>query len=98
MGHDSTAAEATATVAPKPGANLGRPILIALALGLLAGIFLGEYAGALRVIGDAFIGLLQMTVLPYIIVALVLNIGRLTRAQAGMLFRYARCCWRWISG
>ncbi len=71
-----------------PTKNLGRAILIALASGLLTGLFFGDYAGALRVVGDAFIGLLQMTVLPYIIVALILNIGRLTPKQAGMLFRY----------
>ena len=83
-----SAEEATAASLVKPPRKLGRRILVALVLGLLTGLFFGELAGPLRAVGDAFIGLLQMTVLPYIIVALILNIGRLSPKQAGMLFRY----------
>ena len=58
--------------------SLSIKILIGLFLGVLTGLFLGEYAGKLEIVGDAFIGLLQMTVLPYIILTLIVNIGRLS--------------------
>ena len=58
--------------------SLSLKILIGLSFGVLAGLFLGEYAEHLAIIGDAFIGLLQMTVLPYIILTLIVNIGRLS--------------------
>lgn len=38
--------------------------------------------------GQAFIGLLQMTVLPYITIALIANIGRLSLASSR---RFALC-------
>ena len=50
-------------------------ILSGLALGILTGIFLGEMAAPLTIGGDVYIGLLQMTVLPYIVVSLISNIG-----------------------
>jgi len=60
-------------------------ILIGLGLGIACGFFFGEYCGFLSVIGDAFIQLLQMTILPYIIVSLILGIGGLSYNQAKML-------------
>jgi Na+/H+-dicarboxylate symporter/ABC-type amino acid transport substrate-binding protein len=53
-------------------------ILLGLGLGILTGIFFGEAVGFLKVGGDAFIALLQITVLPYILVALITSIGRQT--------------------
>jgi Na+/H+-dicarboxylate symporter len=53
-------------------------ILASVVVGIATGLFLGEYAAGLAVVGNAFIGLLQMTVLPYITVALMANIGRLS--------------------
>jgi Na+/H+-dicarboxylate symporter len=53
-------------------------ILASVVVGIATGLFLGEYAAGLAVVGSAFIGLLQMTVLPYITVALMANIGRLS--------------------
>jgi Na+/H+-dicarboxylate symporter len=47
----------------------------------------GEYCRSLRVVGDAFIKLLQVTVLPYITISLILGIGSLTGAQARALAR-----------
>ena len=58
-------------------------------LGAACGIFLGDYAASLSWVGDAFIGLLQMTVLPYIIVALISNIGRLSVAEGKRFGFYA---------
>jgi len=43
-------------------------ILISIVLGLAAGLFSGEIAGEIGFIGDAFIKLIQMTVLPYILI------------------------------
>ena len=57
-----------------------------LVAGLACGLFFGEYCQDLNVIGEVFIGLLQMTVLPYIVVALIANIGRLSFAQGKTLF------------
>jgi Na+/H+-dicarboxylate symporter len=66
--------------------ELSSQILIGLVMGLACGLFFGEYCGSLKVIGEAFIGLLQMTVLPYLTVAMVSNIGRLSFAQGKTLF------------
>jgi Na+/H+-dicarboxylate symporter len=59
--------------------------MIGLALGLATGLFFGELAAPLKYLGDAFIGLLQMTVLPYIVLALMGGIGKLTGAQSRLL-------------
>jgi Na+/H+-dicarboxylate symporter len=60
----------------KPG--LSAQILIGLGLGVACGLFFGEYCAPFSVLGDAFIGLLQMTVLPYIVLSLLVNLGRLS--------------------
>ncbi len=39
-------------------------IVLGLLLGIFTGLFLGEIAAPLSVVGDIFIALLQMTVLP----------------------------------
>ena len=41
--------------------GLAEQVLIALVLGLAAGIFFGDMAGALKVVGEAFIMLLQVS-------------------------------------
>ena len=51
--------------------NLTSLIWIGLFAGLALGLFIGEYAARLRVVGDIYVGLLQMTVLPYIVVSLI---------------------------
>lgn len=57
--------------------SLSSKIFIGLGLGIAAGLFVGEPLRALEVYGDAYIGLLQMTVLPYIVVSLIGGLGRL---------------------
>jgi Na+/H+-dicarboxylate symporter len=52
-------------------------VIFGLALGILTGLFFGEAAGSLEIFGEAYIRLLQMTVLPYILVSLVGGLGRL---------------------
>lgn len=58
--------------------SLSTKILIGLGLGVACGVFFGEFCAPLEVVGDGFIGLLQMTALPYIVLALLVNIGRLS--------------------
>jgi len=63
-------------------------IISSLLLGIAIGLLLGEYAAKLQIIGDIYIGLLQMTVLPYIVFALIANIGRLNYIEAKLLTKY----------
>ncbi|MBW2315584.1 MAG: cation:dicarboxylase symporter family transporter [Deltaproteobacteria bacterium] len=65
--------------------TLSSRILFALILGVGAGLFFGEPMGALAVAGDAFVRLLQMTVLPYVMVSLVAGLGHLDYAEARSL-------------
>ncbi|WP_158265659.1 cation:dicarboxylate symporter family transporter [Blastopirellula marina] len=60
-------------------------ILIGLALGIVVGIFVGERAQVLDPLGNGFIRLLQMAVLPYFIVSLPLGFGRLSFEEAKLL-------------
>jgi proton glutamate symport protein len=60
-----------------------------LVLGLACGLFFGEYCRPLMLVGDAYVKLLQITVLPYITVSLILGFGSLTFAQAKELARKA---------
>ncbi len=53
-----------------------------LLVGILCGVLFGEYCGALEIVGNAYVGLLQMTVLPYLMVSLVAKTGRLNHQQA----------------
>jgi Na+/H+-dicarboxylate symporter len=57
---------------------LSRKIVIGLASGIAGGLFFGEICGGLSIVGNAYIALMQMTVLPYIVLALIVNIGSLT--------------------
>src|SRR4030095_3410846 len=61
-------------------------ILAGLALGVAAGLFLGERAEPFRIGADVFVRLLEMTVLPYVTVSLVAGIGSLDPVRAKALF------------
>ena len=63
-------------------------IIAGLALGVLAGLFFGEQVVALQGVARAYIGLMQMTVLPYLVVALVLGLGGLSPREALQLAKY----------
>ena len=58
--------------------SLSTQILLGLGLGALTGIFVGELAAPLEIVGTGFVRLLQMTVLPYMTFSLVAGLGRLT--------------------
>ncbi|BCG63644.1 MAG: proton glutamate symport protein [Methyloprofundus sp.] len=62
-------------------------IVGSLVFGFAFGSLIGEAAAKLQILGDIYIGLLQMTVLPYIMFALIANIGRLTVVEAKLLTR-----------
>ncbi|MGD8924770.1 MAG: cation:dicarboxylase symporter family transporter, partial [Syntrophobacterales bacterium] len=65
--------------------GLSAQIFIALGLGLVAGIVFGDMMRVFAPVGDVFIGLLQMSVWPYVVVALIGGLGRLTSKQAASL-------------
>ncbi len=58
-------------------------VILAMVLGILCGLFFGEKVAAVKWIGEAYVRLLQMTAIPYIIVSLVCSIGKLSPAWAG---------------
>ncbi|MGK9237252.1 cation:dicarboxylase symporter family transporter [Inquilinus limosus] len=57
-------------------------ILAGLVLGIAAGLLFGDAAADLEVVGQAFIRLLQMSVLPYVAVTLILGFGTLAQNDA----------------
>ncbi|NIP56179.1 MAG: cation:dicarboxylase symporter family transporter, partial [Phycisphaerae bacterium] len=69
----------------KRSISLSTQILIGLTLGLFAGLFFGDKASALAIVGKAYIGLIQMSILPYMVVSLMLGIGSLSYEKAGKL-------------
>ncbi len=60
-------------------------VIASLLLGIFFGIFLGEPAGKLNIIGNIYIKLLQMTVIPYIMVSLIGGLGRLDLKMARLV-------------
>jgi Na+/H+-dicarboxylate symporter len=69
--------------------SLSSKVLLGLGLGILTGLFFGEDVAFLEGPGNAFVVLLQMTVLPYVAVALIHSLGRLNVADARSLARHA---------
>ncbi len=65
--------------------SLSSLILLGLLAGVGCGVFFGEYCAKLAIVGDIFVGLLRMTVIPYIMVSLVANLGRLSLRQSRRL-------------
>lgn len=60
-------------------------IVLGLVLGICTGLFLGDIAAPFTVGGEIFIALLQMTVLPYIVVSLMGNLGRVSWSESRVL-------------
>jgi len=67
------------------GLSLSARILIGLGAGIFSGLFFGEPAAVLQPVADAYIRLMQMTVLPYLISSLVLAFGQLDAGEAKRL-------------
>jgi Na+/H+-dicarboxylate symporter len=73
----------------RKGFGFTTQILVGVVLGVLWGLFFGEYGSWIKWFADAFIALLQMSVLPYVTVSLVCNVGRLSFEQGGKLAKVA---------
>jgi Na+/H+-dicarboxylate symporter/ABC-type amino acid transport substrate-binding protein len=65
--------------------SFSKQILVGVLAGVLVGLFLGELAAPFGYAATAFVKLLQITVLPYMTVSIVLNLGRLGYGQARTL-------------
>jgi Na+/H+-dicarboxylate symporter len=65
--------------------SLSARILWGLGLGVSMGLFFGEPAAALQPLADIYIRLMQMTVLPYLVLALVIGFGQLDAGVARRL-------------
>ena len=65
--------------------GLSTRIFIGLFAGILTGLFFGEIVADLKIVGEIFIKLLQMTVLPYIVVSLIAGFARMDSAQVRRL-------------
>ncbi|MDX2499234.1 MAG: cation:dicarboxylase symporter family transporter, partial [Deltaproteobacteria bacterium] len=65
--------------------SLATKILIGLGLGVLAGLFFGELTSPLQIVSRAYLRLMQMTVIPYVAVALITGLGQLELSQAKKL-------------
>ena len=67
----------TKTSPPSSRFGLPEQVLLSVFLGIVAGLFFGEKVGWLKIVGEVFIQLLQVTVIPYISLALITGIGSL---------------------
>ncbi|MGF1511042.1 MAG: cation:dicarboxylate symporter family transporter [Myxococcota bacterium] len=65
--------------------TLSAQVLLGLILGISVGLFFGDGIGPIQVVGDAFVRLLQMTVVPYIAVSLIRAVGGLQVETARLL-------------
>ncbi len=65
--------------------GLSSQIVVGLLGGIGCGLFFGELCGPLAIVGEAFVNLLRLTVLPYIAVALVASVGKLSLTQSRSL-------------
>jgi Na+/H+-dicarboxylate symporter/ABC-type amino acid transport substrate-binding protein len=81
------AAAGAPAAAPKPKHRfgLGAQSIVALLAGIAAGLFFGEGIALLQPVGDAYIRLVQMTVLPYLMLTLIVSLGELQVLQARQL-------------
>ena len=68
--------------------RIGYQILFAVILGILAGLFFGPYCSSLAWIGDTYVALLQMAIIPFIPLSLIHGIGSLSFQMAKNLFRH----------
>ncbi len=84
-GRESAEAGEAEPLPKKRRLGLAEQVFIGLGLGIAVGAFFGEEAAFLKIAGDGFIALLQITVIPYVIVALITSIGRLTLDDVKLL-------------
>ncbi len=65
--------------------SLSGRIFVGLFVGVFTGLFFGELVADLKIVGDIFVKMLQITVLPYIVVSLIAGFGRMDTDQAKRL-------------
>src|SRR5437762_5976498 len=81
----TTLAESTSAVTRPGEQRVFAQLLWAVGFGILIGLFFGESVAPLRIVGDGFIKLLQVTVLPYLLGSILSGLGRRTPADAKRL-------------
>ena len=65
--------------------SLSTWIFVSLGMGVICGLFFGDLCSPLDFVGKAFIKLLQMAVLPYMVVSLILGIGSISKDDAKLI-------------
>ena len=65
--------------------SLSNLVIIGMVLGIIAGLTFGEGCKKLEVIGDIYVTLLLMCVMPYIVITLIYSIGKLNTNEAKMI-------------
>ena len=66
-------------------------IALGVLLGFGCGILFGDYCSHIKWVGEVYVGLLQMTVLPYIVASLIANVGRLSYRDGPRLALVGLC-------
>ena len=66
----------------KPRMSLTSKILLGMGLGIPVGVFFGEEVAFLGMVGEAFVQLLQISILPFVLVSLIVGLGKLNSDQA----------------
>lgn len=66
----------------KQQSHLAARVVAGLIAGIFCGLFFGESCEVLKPIGDAFIKIMQITVLPTVVVSIVSGIGSIKRTDA----------------
>jgi Na+/H+-dicarboxylate symporter len=62
--------------------SLSAKIFIGMGIGIFTGVFFGELAQKLYVVGQVFIQLLQISILPFLMLSLITGLGGLTYGEA----------------
>ena len=65
--------------------DITRLLIWGLLSGVFVGLFFGESVAWMKYVGDIYVALLQMVVLPFVVFSLIANIGKLTLGQARLL-------------
>jgi Na+/H+-dicarboxylate symporter len=65
--------------------SLSNLVILGMVLGILAGLLLGDRCAKLAFIGDIYVTLLLMCVLPYVVITLIYSIGKLEMKEAKII-------------